>query len=208
MNTVEHTVGGSFSLSGTAGFELDALVSAFKSDLSLLYAGEMTQTMSKSRTGSRGFQLDVGLDGIESKVITDADDYPMQPGEKVDRYRFMSFFLEGSASHFNAFFTEVVDPEWLLSNDEEARALRQVQSGRPNKTWRVLHRVTYVERPALMGFGRDLRATDSVEEAAADVLNFIDALEQDNDAMKAELGQLRVQLGQIANKIDQLLNKP
>jgi hypothetical protein len=49
--------------------------------------------------------------------------------------------------HFNDFFSYVVDPEWLASNSEEARALRQAR-GKANKTWRVLHRVTYVERPA------------------------------------------------------------
>jgi hypothetical protein len=27
--------------------------------------------------------------------------------------------------------------------------LRQARTAKPNKTWRVLHRVTYVERPAL-----------------------------------------------------------
>ena len=46
---------------------------------------------------------------------------------------------------------------WLAGNDEEARALRQVDRSKKNKTWRVLHRVTYVERPALMNFGQDTR---------------------------------------------------
>ncbi|MEG4252795.1 hypothetical protein [Microcoleus sp. Pol10D4] len=63
----------------------------------------------------------------------------------------MSFYLEGSTNNFNDFFAYVVDPEWLASNDAEARALRQTATGSPNKTWRILHRVTYVERPALMG---------------------------------------------------------
>ncbi len=205
VNTVEHSVGGSFSISGALGLELDIMVAAFKGELSALYAGEMVQTMSKSRSGSRGFELHVSLDGIESKGITGADDRPLQPGEKVDRYRFMSFFLEGSSQHFHDFFDYVVDPEWLMSNDEEARALRQTQAGRPNKAWRVLHRVTYVERPALMGFGGDLRKPDTVEEAATEVLNYFDALEQDNGAIKSELGQMKAQLGQLATKLDQLL---
>jgi hypothetical protein len=71
------------------------------------------------------------------------------PGEKVNRYRFMSYYLEGETRHYDDFFRQVVDPEWLAGNSESARALRQVKGGRPNKTWRVLHRVTYVERPAL-----------------------------------------------------------
>src|SRR4029078_9445419 len=86
------------------------------------------------------------------------DDAPCMPGEKVDRYRFMTFYLEPQTKHFEEFFSTVVDPEWLISNDEEARALRQTQAGKANRCWRVLHRVTYVERPALMGIGRDVRA--------------------------------------------------
>ena len=52
------------------------------------------------------------------------------PGEKVDRDRFMTFYLEPDTKHFTDFFRTVVDPEWLTSNDEEARALRQVQGAR------------------------------------------------------------------------------
>ena len=110
----------------------------------------MTQTMTKKETQSKGFSLNVSVAGIERQGITDYKDRPILPGEKVDRYRFMSFYLEGSTNNFNDFFAYVVDPEWLASNDEEARALRQTAVGSPNKTWRILHRVTYVERPALM----------------------------------------------------------
>ena len=42
----------------------------------------------------------------------------------------------------------MVDPEWLASNDKEARALRQTQAGAVTATWQVLHRVTYVEHRA------------------------------------------------------------
>jgi hypothetical protein len=37
------------------------------------------------------------------------------------------------------------------------RARRQIDQSKPNKSWRVLHRVTYVERPALANFGQDHR---------------------------------------------------
>ncbi len=36
----------------------------------------------------------------------------------------MNFFLEASTKNFISFFNEVVDTEWLASNDEEARILR------------------------------------------------------------------------------------
>ena len=83
----------------------------------------------------------------------------------------------------------MVDPEWLRSNDEEARALRQAQAGKPNKAWRVLHRVTYVERPALMGFGRDvrkLRAAAAVSDNQA-LLDKIAKLEEENQKLEEKL---------------------
>jgi hypothetical protein len=113
------------------------------------------------------------------------------PGVKVDRYRFMSFYLEGSTRNFNDFFDYVVDPEWLISNDEEARALRQAK-GKANKTWRVMHRVTYVERPALMGFGRDLREL-KVEDEVPDgkkLMSEIDELKGKNQEMQDKLDQI------------------
>ena len=189
-STIEHTVGGSFTLGGQLGAQVDAMVVGFAFELTPLYTGEMTQTMSKTLTSSKGFELFVNLYGLENKDITDLNDYPVKPGEKVDRYRFMSFYLEGNVNHFHDFFNYVVDPEWLQSNDEEARALRQVQAGKPNKTWRVLHRVTYVERPALMGFGRDLRPVETSDQMADTVLNYFDSLERKDNNIQEQLRQI------------------
>jgi hypothetical protein len=58
----------------------------------------------------------------------------------------------------------VVDPEWLMGNDEEARALRQISPVRPNPVWRVKHLVTFVERPALQGFGAAMADAPTVEQ--------------------------------------------
>ena len=132
---------------------------------------------------------------MESRGITDYRDYPVLPGEKVDRYRFMSFFLENSADHWHDFFNYVVDPDWLASNDEEARALRQAQSALPNKVWRVLHRVTYVERPALMGFGRSVVKKD---EAADDIRAM-------RDQITDLQGKVAALQKEINEKLDQLL---
>jgi hypothetical protein len=101
----------------------------------------------------------------------------------------MSFFLEGSDKNFQDFFSYVVDPEWLASNDEEARALRQAQSGKTNKAWRVLHRVTYVERPALMGFGRSPRTMTAAESTDYQLLvDKISGLENKLDDLIRKLG--------------------
>jgi hypothetical protein len=155
-NTVEHTIGGEFSFEESAGIKAEFAAAGVAEELTAQGTVKMTQTMAKTEKHTSGLSLEVDVSGVECTGITDHEDYPIMPGEKVDRYRFMSFYLEGSTRNFNDFFDYVVDPEWLASNDEEARALRQAK-GKANKTWRVLHRVTYVERPALMGFGRDMR---------------------------------------------------
>ncbi|NCR53851.1 MAG: LamG domain-containing protein [Microcystis aeruginosa L211-07] len=187
-NTVEHTIGGSFGLNAGLGAE-GKFAAAAAVELTAQATVNLTQTMSKTEARSKGFQLNVDLSGLEYKGITDYNDRPILPGEKVDRYRFMSFYLEGSTDNFHDFFNYVVDPEWLRSNDEEARALRETQAGKPNKAWRVLHRVTYVERPALMGFGRDvrkLRAAAVVSDNQA-LLDKIAKLEEENQKLEKKL---------------------
>jgi hypothetical protein len=87
----------------------------------------------------------------------------------------MSYYLEGTTKHFHDFFNQVVDPEWLQSNDEEARALRQTQAGKANKTWRILHRVTYVSRPALKGFGKDTRELRKIPQPKVDPMEELKA---------------------------------
>ncbi|WP_027255057.1 LamG domain-containing protein [Planktothrix agardhii] len=201
-NTVEHTIGGSFSMN--AGLGLQSEFSAFGVDVELTAQAtvNLTQTMSKTELRSKGFELNVDLSGLEYKGITDYKDRPILPGEKVDRYRFMSFYLEGSTNHFQDFFNYVVDPEWLASNDEEARALRQAQAGKPNKAWRVLHRVTYVERPALMGFGRDVRKLKAAATTSENqqLLDKIAKLEEDNRKLEAKL---EAKLDQILQYLQQ-----
>ncbi|MDH6057875.1 hypothetical protein [Umezakia ovalisporum] len=191
-NTVEHTIGGSFSMN--AGFGVDSSFSVLGVDVELTAQAtvNLTQTMNKTEARSKGFELNVDLSGLEHKGITDYKDRPILPGEKVDRYRFMSFYLESSTQNFHDFFSYVVDPEWLQSNDEEARALRQAQAGKPNKTWRVLHRVTYVERPALMGFGRDVRKVRDQGEISESqqLLDKITKLEADNRELQQKVDQI------------------
>ncbi|WP_424101635.1 LamG-like jellyroll fold domain-containing protein [Moorena producens] len=192
-NTAEHTVGGSFTLNAGLGFLGEFAAGGVAGELTAQATINMTQTMSKTEARSKGIELYVDLSGIESKGVTDENDYPLQPGEKVDRYRFMSFYLEGSTQNFNDFFTYVVDPEWLASNDEEARALRQAK-GKANKTWRVLHRVTYVERPALMGFGRDIRPREDIDTITREVVNYFDLLEFKSDALQSDVERILQEL--------------
>ena len=194
-STVEHSVGGSFDMSAAIGGQGSYAFSKALVEFNAYAKFNLTQTMSKTESGSKGLELHVDLSGVESRGITDYRDYPVLPGEKVDRYRFMSFFLENSADHWHDFFNYVVDPDWLASTDEEARALRQAQSALPNKVWRVLHRVTYVERPALMGFGRSVVKKD---EAADDIRAM-------RDQITDLQGKVAALQKEINEKLDQLL---
>jgi hypothetical protein len=151
-DTIEQTIGGSFALDASLGITGFLQGGGAWVELTALATASLTQVSTKTESRSRGFSLEVEVEG-ESRGITRLDDTPVIPGEKVDRYRFSSFYLEPSTNHFNDFFQQVVDPEWLMGNDEEARALRQINLVRPNPVWRVRHLVTFVERPALQGFG-------------------------------------------------------
>lgn len=194
-STVEHSVGGSFDMSAAIGGQGSYAFSKALVEFNAYAKFNLTQTMSKTERGSKGLELHVDLSGVESRGITDYRDYPLLPGEKVDRYRFMSFFLENNTDHWHDFFNYVVDPEWLASNDEEARALREAQNALPNKVWRVLHRVTHVERPALMGFGR--RAVKK-NEAADDIRSM-------RDQITDLQGKVAALQKEINEKLDQLL---
>ncbi|TMR90052.1 hypothetical protein [Nonomuraea basaltis] len=56
----------------------------------------------------------------------------------------MSFLLPADRKYAQV-FTAIVDPVWReTSNDATARAIRELDATNP--VWRVLHRVTYVER--------------------------------------------------------------
>lgn len=146
--------------------------------------------MSKTSTETKGVELEVDLSGVEHKNIVNHDDAPILPGEKVSRYRFMTFYLEGSDKNFHDFFEDVVDPEWLQTNNENARALRQVLAGKPNKTWRVLHRVTYVERPALMGFGREQHLPEPADVIADEIVQYFENLDTQNQELKKKVGDI------------------
>ncbi|WP_424102255.1 LamG-like jellyroll fold domain-containing protein [Moorena producens] len=191
-NTIENTVGSSFVMNSAGGFEYTFSVTGIATALDSSMTQYLNQTMTKTEDRSKGFSLEIDLSGVEHIGVTDSDDNPLIPGEKVDRYRFMSFYLDGSTQHYQDFFSNVVDPEWLQSNDEEARALRQVKSGKANKTWRIMHRVTYVERPALMGFGTIVPqpARPWWYASAATVQDSVDSLQGEVDELNAKVDQI------------------
>ena len=163
---IEQHYGSSVALGLQLGIEAQGSFTAIAGaafELSYLATTDLTMSLTKSESARNVFALDVDMSGVERSGVTDFRDRPLLAGEKVDRYKFASYYLEGSVEHFHHFFDEVVDHEWLASNDEEARALRAVDRSHPTRPWRVVHRVGAVERPALMGFGSDVRGPEPQE---------------------------------------------
>lgn len=189
-STIEHSVGSSVSYDASLGISLELGVGIVKTELNAAANIGMTQTLTKTATSTNVLSLDVEASGVEGLGITDENDVPLTPGEKVERYRFLTFYLEPSTQNFNDFFNTVVDPDWLASNDEDALALRQTQAGKPNATWRVLHRVTFIERPALAGFGKDLRPVASNAAPVFSLEQAVMDLQQENQALNAKLDQI------------------
>lgn len=148
-STIEHSISTATLVGGSLGISGEVAAFGYKVAGSVVASGSLARSSGKTLSSSKSLELSVDLSGVERNGITNLKDAPLVPGEKVDRYRFMTFYLEGSTGHFDDFFRVVVDPVWLASNTEGARALRQTRAAKPNKCWRVLHRVTYVERPTL-----------------------------------------------------------
>lgn len=137
--------------------------------LNLTLSGGAIFIDASSETRSGGASLDVSLEGEAflsnwkplapgttppPGVYADALGY-FERGAgvgKVRSYRFMSYFLPPSSKNSEV-FKSIVDPLWLqYSGSPLARALQTANVSNP--AWRVLHRVTYVERvPPVVGAG-------------------------------------------------------
>lgn len=172
MDVYREQLGGAYAFKGMAGLYTDltfAIASAgMKFELDAMFGGHLNLTVTKSQESQRSFGLNVGLDKVESDVylrnekgemVMDKSGTPdpndptgmrhwkpqSMPG-RVDAYRFMSFYLEPRADHFDLFFNRVVDPIWLEQSDHpSAVALREARQ-KKNNCWRIMHRVTYVSR--------------------------------------------------------------
>jgi hypothetical protein len=125
-------VGGFFTLDWLAGFKIDI-------------------TASKARTEANAFGLNVAVIGEPALLGNwDGKNYCDKPiVGKVASYRFNTFYLPPDTSNGSFLISDIVDPVWLQSNEPDAVTLRSANTGNP--AWRILHRVTYVNRipPAL-----------------------------------------------------------
>lgn len=165
-DSMSETVGGSFSLQGSAtgGFGMDIEIFGVGVGLEMeaSIGGSLNLTKSKTRDSENSFSVNVELeipDNIqkykEGNPLYDDSGKPiLQPG-KVDAYRFMTFYLEPSVQNFDIFVNKVVDPIWLAeSRHPNAAAIRSAIKGQQKAKkdteksipWRVMHRVTFVSR--------------------------------------------------------------
>jgi hypothetical protein len=174
MDMREESLGASYGMQLEGGIEgsikalfgFGATIGAYAS-ASVLAGKNLNVSIAKNKEESDGFGMDVGVtaDDLLNKWLgvdpnarqelgkpidpkyQEMDGYSLEaePG-KVQSYRFNSFYLAPHEKNWNDFYKKVVDPAWLRnSNDPNARALRETKPHK-NGVWRVMHRVTYVER--------------------------------------------------------------
>jgi hypothetical protein len=156
--TSSKSYSGAVSRGGGAGIHAEGEFFAkigFSWGLDVMASHQVDVTVTKSKSSTQALSMNVSVDGEAFLRAYDpgvSADYgggkgAFLPGAapgKVKSYRFMSFYLPPSSRN-SADFEKIVDPVWrLLSNDPNARAMREIDLSSP--TWRVLHRVTYVER--------------------------------------------------------------
>ena len=124
-----HHVGGNVQL----WLNRDVVVPLPENHLTALHALSLVYPLTTA-VDSLGLKID--LSDLSSSVA------------QVSRYHFMSFYATANTQHFHDLYENVVDPEWLAGDSQEARLMSQAV-GRANRTWRVFHRVTAIERSAV-----------------------------------------------------------
>jgi hypothetical protein len=142
--------------------------------LEFMFGSRLVTKAMKSRRDATSFGIHVNMPGegfLNKRTAALPQGFP-EPGQypvaydpdacpgKVNQYRFMSFYLAPRKKNFDD-FRKIVDEAWLDrtkayagSYDPDAFALKQALAN-PNLAWRVLHRVTYVNRVPLDPTHRD-----------------------------------------------------
>jgi hypothetical protein len=121
--------GGFFTLEWLGGFKIEIIAT-------------------KTRTKANAFGLTVAVTG-EPALLGGWDIGRRTYGEKpvpgkVASYRFNTFYLPPDTENGSTLMNDVVDRMWLRGNEPDAVTLRTANTGNP--AWRILHRVTYVNR--------------------------------------------------------------
>jgi len=156
----QESTSGSYSFSGSVGMNVGVDVEVFSvgvnMEMDASVGGSLNLTKTKTKESEQSFSIEVSVDtpgdlqqyDATLTRVYDDDGNPINVPGKVDAYRFMSFYLEGSSNNFEDLFGKVVDPIWLeQSSHPNAAAMRQArQTEKKPPCWRVFHRVTFVSR--------------------------------------------------------------
>lgn len=157
MDVVQTEVGGSLNTKASLGASLEMEVSVGSvlatCNVDALISAHANLTQTKEESSESSFELQTELPPAVDLRRDVNGKWVKRPGA-VDAYRWMSFWLEESVEGTDAFFRQVVDPQWLTDAQEpNAKLLLQLrdtldkQSGNARtKAWRVLHRCTYINR--------------------------------------------------------------
>ncbi|HEX8651801.1 MAG TPA: LamG-like jellyroll fold domain-containing protein [Pyrinomonadaceae bacterium] len=162
----EESTGGSYDFVGLAGAYGELLIDpGIEVKLDALFGGHIKTKSIKTKKEGASLGLKVTVTGesfLKQSRPNQPNEFPLyeypvayehslSPG-KVSQYRFMSFYLSPKKQNFEDFFSYVVDQDWLNRQgnysdifDPDADALQQVRNN-PNEVWRVMYRVTYVNR--------------------------------------------------------------
>jgi hypothetical protein len=142
----------SFSGGAVGDFQIAFPVAGPYVDFDYLYTASTQVNVVKSKQQGTSFSVDataqpdphlqaprVAADGRVTMTAAPVEG-------KVDGYRYDAFWLAPHASHYQRFFTQVLDPVWFnTSMDPGAVALREASSAK-NGVWSLMYRVTYVSR--------------------------------------------------------------
>ncbi len=175
----EESWGGSYDFVGKAGYYVKAeAMTGPEGSADLLFGGHIRTKTMKTRQEGDSFGIEVNLpgEGFLNQRLPQASlppgQYPVPYGSnsdpgKVNQYRFMTFHLSPNKHNFEE-LKKIIDPDWLNgqgdyagSYDPDAFALKQALSN-TNEVWRVLHRVTYVNRIPLVSGSSDTYEGESL----------------------------------------------
>lgn len=157
VNSIQESYYGNYGAGhdDTGGFSVELVCfGGAKSENTFTHGHHWTLNIEKSKNVENGIRLEVSAEPdphLGSLTMKEDESFVYssdpEPG-KVDTYRFNTFYLASSKENYNALFSMVIDKEWLNSNDPKAKALLQARGKEGGNAYRILYRVTYVNRVA------------------------------------------------------------
>lgn len=168
-SVMQESKGGSYEFVGKGGvYAALSMLNGVEFSLDALWGGHNRTQVIKTKEEGDAFGLTLRLPGegflnarLPDSTAVPLGAYPVPYSAascagKVNQYRLMTFYLTPSKANFDT-LSSIIDPDWLNGDnayagvaDPDAFTLRQALAN-SNEVWRVLHRVTYVNRIAATG---------------------------------------------------------